>query len=191
MSDTTACPVEGRIAISTRTALTVIVGAALMTLAAKVQVPFWPVPMTLHTLAVMTFAVAFGPRIAVSIFLTYLAAGVVGLPVLSGSPERGVGLAYMVGPTGGYLLGYLVASWLVGRLALGKGTFGRVGAMLAGMLPVYAIGAAWLTIYVPVDRVLTVGVMPFLLGDLVKISVVATGSALLTTSLTGFRAKGK
>jgi biotin transport system substrate-specific component len=79
----------------------------------------------------------------------------------------------------------------VGRLALGKGSLGRVGAMLAGMLPVYAIGAAWLTIYVPVDRVLTVGVMPFLLGDLVKIGVVATGSALLTTSLTGFRAKGK
>jgi hypothetical protein len=74
MSDTTASPVEGRIAISTRTALTVIVGAALMTLAAKVQVPFWPVPMTLHTLAIMTFAVAFGPRIAISIFLTYLAA---------------------------------------------------------------------------------------------------------------------
>ena len=168
MSDTTASPVEGRIAISTRTALTVIVGAALMTLAAKVQVPFWPVPMTLHTLAVMTFAVAFGPRIAVSVFLTYLAAGVAGLPVFSGSPERSVGLAYMVGPTGGYLLGYLVASWLVGWLALGKRTFGRIGAMLAGILTVYATGAAWLTIYVPVDRVLTVGVMPFLLGDLVK-----------------------
>jgi biotin transport system substrate-specific component len=97
----------------------------------------------------------------------------------------------MVGPTGGYLLGYLVASWVVGRLALGKGTFGRVGAMLAGLLPVYAIGAAWLTTYVPVDQVLAVGVMPFLLGDLVKIGVVATGSALLTTSLTGFRGKRK
>jgi biotin transport system substrate-specific component len=148
MSDTTAWPVEGRIALSTRTTLTIMVGAALMTLAAKVQVPFWPVPMTLHTMAVMAFAVAFGPRIAVSIFLTYLAAGAAGLPVFSGSPERGAGLAYMVGPTGGYLLGYLVASWLVGRLALGKGIYGRVGAMLAGMLTVYAIGAAWLTIYV-------------------------------------------
>ena len=98
MSDTTAWPAEGRIAISTRTALTVIVGAAHTTLAAKVQVPFWPVPMTLHTLAVMTFAVALGPHIAVSILLTYLAAGVAGLPVFSGSPERGVGLAYLVGP---------------------------------------------------------------------------------------------
>jgi biotin transport system substrate-specific component len=189
MSDTSAWPVEGRTALSARTALTVIVGAALMTLAAKVQVPFWPVPMTLHTLAVMAFAVAFGPRIAVSIFLTYLAAGAAGLPVFSGSPERGAGLAYMVGPTGGYLLGYLVASWLVARLALGKGTFGRVGAMVAGVLPVYAIGAAWLTTYVPVEKVLAVGVMPFLLGDLVKIGVVATGSALLATSLTRFRAK--
>jgi biotin transport system substrate-specific component len=189
MSDTTAWPVEGRIALSTRTTLTIMVGAALMTLAAKVQVPFWPVPMTLHTMAVMAFAVAFGPRIAVSIFLTYLAAGAAGLPVFSGSPERGAGLAYMVGPTGGYLLGYLVASWLVGRLALGKGIYGRVGAMLAGMLTVYAIGAAWLTIYVPVDRVLTVGVIPFLLSDLVKIGVVAIGSALVAISLIRFRAK--
>jgi biotin transport system substrate-specific component len=189
MSDTTAWPVEGRIALSTRTTLTIMVGAALMTLAAKVQVPFWPVPMTLHTMAVMAFAVAFGPRIAVSIFLTYLAAGAAGLPVFSGSPERGAGLAYMVGPTGGYLLGYLVASWLVGRLALGKGIYGRVGAMLAGMLTVYAIGAAWLTIYVPVDQVLAVGVIPFLLSDLVKIGVVAIGSALVAISLIRFRAK--
>src|ERR1700734_3286333 len=140
MSDTTACPVEGRIAISTRTALTVIVGATLMTLAAKVQIPFWPVPMTLHTLAVMAFAVAFGPRLAASIFLAYLAAGAAGLPVFSGSPERGVGLAYIVGPTGGYLAGYLVACWLVGVLAAGKGALGRLGAMLIGMASVYGLG---------------------------------------------------
>lgn len=139
--------VESRPTSPVQTALTIIAGAALMTVAAKTQIPFWPVPMTLHTLAVMAFAVAFGPRIAVSIFLTYLAAGAAGLPVFSGSPERGIGLAYMTGPTGGYLLGYLIASWLVGTLALGKGTLAHMGAMLAGLVVVYGLGAAWLAAY--------------------------------------------
>ena len=191
MSDATARPIDARPRISTRTVVTVIVGAALMTLAAKVQIPFWPVPMTLHTMAVMAFAVAFGPCIATSVFLTYLAAGAAGLPVFSGSPERGIGLAYLVGPTGGYLLGYLVASWLVGTLAAGKGTAGRLGAMLAGMLPIYGFGAAWLAVYVPVDQLLTVGVLPFLLGDLVKIGSVAAIGMVLPASLVRLLGKGR
>ncbi|PRD43502.1 biotin transporter BioY [Phyllobacterium phragmitis] len=189
MSDTASRQIEARSGISTRTVVTVIAGAALMTLAAKVQIPFWPVPMTLHTMAVMAFAVAFGPRIAVSIFLTYLAAGAAGLPVFSGSPERGIGLAYMVGPTGGYLLGYLIASWLVGVLATGKGTAGRLGAMLVGMLPIYGFGAAWLAAYVPVNQVLAAGVLPFLLGDLVKIVAVAAINMVLPATIARFRGK--
>ncbi|MGV1765776.1 biotin transporter BioY [Rhizobium rhizogenes] len=189
MTHPTASPVESRLASPVRTALTIIAGAALMTIAAKTQIPFWPVPMTLHTLAVMAFAIAFGPRIAVSIFLTYLAAGAAGLSVFSGSPERGIGLAYMVGPTGGYLAGYLAASWLVGTLALGKGTFGRVSAMLIGLVTVYALGAAWLAAYVPLDRLLSVGVVPFLLGDLMKIGLVAAGAAMLPATFTQLRGK--
>lgn len=180
MTDTAVRPIQNRLGISTKTAVTVIAGAAMMTLAAKVQIPFWPVPMTLHTMAVMGFAVAFGPRIAVSIFLTYLAAGAAGLPVFSGSPERGIGLAYMAGPTGGYLIGYLVASWLVGVLARGRGMLGRACAMLAGLAAIYAIGAAWLAAYIfPASQIFAVGVMPFLLGDLLKIGVVTAGSLLL------------
>ncbi|WP_298379700.1 biotin transporter BioY [Azospirillum sp.] len=162
-----------------RTLLTVLAGAALVTLAAKTQIPFWPVPMTLHTLAVMALAVAFGPRVAVSILLTYLASGVAGLPVFSGAPERGVGLAYMAGPTGGYLLGYLAAAGAVGALARGASFLGRVGAMLVGLALVYLLGVAWLAVFVPVDKLLAVGVAPFLLGDLLKIGVVAVGGALL------------
>jgi biotin transport system substrate-specific component len=191
MSDTAARPIENRIAPTLQTALTITAGAALMTLAAKVQIPFWPVPVTLHTMAVMAFAVAFGPRIAASIVLAYLAAGAAGLPVFSGSPERGIGLAYMVGPTGGYLVGYLIASCIVGMLAAGKGTLGRVGAMLAGMVPIYAIGAAWLAVYVPAGQILAVGVMPFLLGDLVKIGVVAAAGMVLPASFAWLRSKGE
>jgi len=184
-----ADPIESRSTSPVRTALTIIAGAALMTVAAKTQIPFWPVPMTLHTLAVMAFAVAFGPRIAVAIFLTYLAAGAAGLPVFSGSPERGIGLAYITGPTGGYLVGYLLASWLAGTLALGKGTLGRIGAMLAGLVVVYALGAAWLAAYVPLDRLLSVGVIPFLLGDLLKIGLVTVSGAVLPAMFAQFRGK--
>lgn len=187
MGEAASRPAETRFAMSARTALTIIAGTALMTLAAKIQIPFWPVPMTLHTMAVMGFAVAFGPRIAVSIFLAYLAAGAAGLPVFSGSPERGIGLAYLAGPTGGYLLGYLIASWLVGALATGKGTLGRFGAMLAGMVPVYAIGAAWLAVYVPAGQLLALGVLSFLPGDLVKIGVVAAAGAVLPAAFAWLR----
>ncbi|KXG88056.1 biotin transporter BioY [Agrobacterium bohemicum] len=163
-----------------RTFLTVITGVALMTLAAKVQIPFWPVPMTLHSMAALGFAVVLGPRMATAIFVGYLAAGAAGLPVFSGTPERGIGIAYMMGPTGGYLAGYLVACGLTGWLAAGKGVIGRFGAMLAGLGVVYALGIAWLALYVPADKLLAAGVLPFLMGDLVKIGIVALGSLMLS-----------
>lgn len=160
----------------------VLLGTALMTLAAKTQIPFWPVPMTLHVVAVMAFAVLLGPRMATGIFITYLAAGAAGLPVFSGSPERGIGLAYMMGPTGGYLAGFLVASYLVGVLSAGRGMIGRFGAMLAGLGVIYAGGLAWLSLWVPASGLLAAGIAPFILGDLVKIAVVAIGCSLITHS---------
>ncbi len=162
-----------------RQALMIVAGVALMTLAAKTQVPFWPVPMTLHTLAVMGFAVAFGPRMACAIFIAYLATGAAGLPVFSGSPERGIGLAYMIGPTGGYLAGFLVASWLTGWLAQNGTLLRRLFAMLAGLVVVYTFGMAWLVAFLPTAKLFSVGVAPFILGDLVKIGVVAAASMLL------------
>lgn len=164
-----------------------LAGAALMTLAAKTQVPFWPIPMTLHTLAVMAFAVTLGPRLAVSIFATYLAAGAMGLPVFSGTPERGIGLIYMTGPTGGYLVGYLIASWLVGVLAAGRGTAGRLGAMLVGLVPIFGLGTAWLSVHVPAGQLWAVGVVPFLPGDLVKIGIVAAAGMVLPPALARLR----
>lgn len=169
---------SGRKAALVRDGVTVLAGAVLMTLAAKVQIPFWPVPMTLHTMAVMAFAVAFGPRVAVAIFSAYLAAGMAGLPVFSGTPERGIGLAYMAGPTGGYLLGYLLASWAVGAMAQGGGFVRRLAAMLAGLAIVYACGIAWLAQFVPADRLISAGIVPFIPADLAKIAVVALAANL-------------
>lgn len=152
-------------------------GAALITLGAKVQIPFWPVPMTLHTLAVFFLAAALGPRLGTAAMATYLAAGAIGLPVFSGTPERGIGLAYMAGPTGGYLLGYLLSTAVVGWLGRGRGWIGQALAMLAGLAIVYALGLAWLARFVPLSGVIAAGFTPFILGDLIK---VALASGLVT-----------
>ncbi len=152
-------------------------GALLITLGAKVQIPFWPVPMTLHTLAVFLLAAALGPRLGLAAMAAYLTAGALGLPVFSGTPERGIGLAYMAGPTGGYLAGYLLGAGLTGWLAQGRGLIGRVLAMLAGLAVVYALGLAWLATFVPAQTLLAAGFTPFILGDLVKL---ALASGLIT-----------
>lgn len=156
----------------------VLLGVVLMTLAAKTQIPFWPVPMTLQTMAVLGFAVLAGPRVATAIMAAYLVAGATGLPVFAGSPERGLGIAYMAGPTGGYLAGFLLASWLTGTLAAGRGLLGRSLALLAGAVAIYGLGVAWLAFFVPADKLLAIGVLPFLLGEATKIAMVIAASAL-------------
>ncbi|MFV0280685.1 MAG: biotin transporter BioY [Rhodoblastus sp.] len=166
-----------------RTIATIILGAALITLCAKLRTPSWPVPMTLHTLAVMAIAVTVGPRLATATFFAYLAAGAAGLPVFSGTPERGIGLAYMAGPTGGYLLGFLAASWVTGSLAQNRGPVGKALAMIAGLGVIYAVGLPWLGLYVPAGQIIPLGFMPFILGDLINIALVAFGAALIPARL--------
>ncbi|MFB2533218.1 biotin transporter BioY [Paracoccus sp. p4-l81] len=165
-----------------------LLGAVLITLGAKVQIPFWPVPMTLHTLAVFLLAATLGPRLGMAAMAAYLTAGAAGLPVFSGSPERGIGLAYMAGPTGGYLAGFLLGAgltgWLVKARGMGAGLPGRFLAMLAGLVPVYALGLAWLAAFVPMSSLLTAGLTPFILGDLVKLAL----AALLAGGLSRLRA---
>lgn len=168
-----------------KTAVTIVLGVALITLCAKLRVPSWPVPMTLHMLAVMALSVTLGPRLAAATLLSYLAAGAAGWPVFSGTPERGIGLAYMVGPTGGYLLGFLAASWITGTLARGRGVVGRTLAMLAGLAVIYSAGLSWLALYVPANQLIALGLAPFLPGDLTSIAIVAVGGALLPARLRG------
>ena len=155
----------------------VVAASLLIWLSAKIVVPFFPVPMTLQTLAVLSLASALGPRLGISAVALYLVEGVCGLPVFAGSPEKGVGLAYMMGPTGGYLLGMLPAAALAGILAR-RGWDRHVGltalSMVAGNLVIYAFGIAWLGTVVGWDKpVLTWGLYPFLLGDLLKIAIAA------------------
>ncbi len=156
--------------------LAVVVSSLLLWASAKVQLPFWPVPMTLQTLAVLAIAGALGRRLGLAAVALYLAEGAAGLPVFAGAPERGLGLAYMAGPTGGYLLGFLLAALIVGSLA-GRGPAARPAGlfllMLAGLAAVHIPGALWLARFVGPENAIAFGVAPFVPGDVLKAAVVA------------------
>ena len=159
-----------------RTLLLVVAGTALLTLSAKVNIPFYPVPMTMQTFAVLVVGMAFGPSLAIVTVGLYLLQGALGLPVFSGTPARGIGWAYMMGPTGGYLLGFLVASGVVGVLAQ-RGfdrSFGMtLAAMTVGTLVIFTFGFAWLAGLIGMEKAWTFGVEPFLLAAAFKIVLAA------------------
>ena len=158
----------------------------LLALSAHVSVPFWPVPMTMQTLAVLMIAGLAGPWRASGAMLTYLAEGALGLPVFAGTPARGLGLAYLAGPTGGYLAGMLVAAAVVGWLAR-RAAFrpaALLGAMTLGSLLVYALGATWLAAFVGPAKAVALGVQPFLAGDAVK-TALATAAVLAARQMRG------
>ena len=96
--------------------LIVVLGSILLTVSAKIKIPFYPVPMTMQTFVVLFLGVSFGYKIAITTVSIYLLEGLLGLPVFSNSPEKGVGLAYFVGPTMGYLIGFLFAAFFAGYL---------------------------------------------------------------------------
>ncbi|MCL6284699.1 biotin transporter BioY [Ruegeria sp. 2012CJ41-6] len=177
LPQSSALPAVGSVGLPGQ-ALRVVAGVLLLTLSAKVQVPFWPVPMTLQVAAVMALAAAYGLRLGTATVLGYLMVGALGFPVFAGTPEKGVGLAYMVGGTGGYLLGFVVAAVIVGWAADHLRKLFLWPAMLVGLAMIYALGLGWLAQFVPGDKLLAYGFTPFIAGDLVKIvlaSVVVLG----------------
>jgi biotin transport system substrate-specific component len=153
--------------------LVALVGSGLLWLSAKIQVPFWPVPMTFQTATVMLLGIALGWRLALGTVFLYLAEGAAGLPVFAGTPQNGLGLAYMAGPTGGYLLGFAAAACVSGWATLRSGS---VLVMAAGLLlatmTVYVFGGSWLSLFVGPVRAFEFGVLPFLLGDALKLLLV-------------------
>ena len=98
----------------TKIILVSVLGTLLLTISAKIKIPFYPVPMTMQTFVVLSLGIAFGARIGLLTVSLYLLEGIVGLPVFAGTPEKGVGLIYFTGPTGGYLVGVLIAVYIAG-----------------------------------------------------------------------------
>ena len=156
---------------------TVLIGSALLTVSAKLSVPFYPVPLSLQTLVVLCLGLVLGPRLAGLTVLAYLVEGALGLPVFAGTPAQGIGIAYMMGPTGGYLLGFLVAAVYTGHLARrrwDRSIVWTVAAMLIGNLIIYTFGLLWLGSVIGWNKpLLALGLFPFLLGDALKIGVAA------------------
>jgi biotin transport system substrate-specific component len=149
----------------------VLAGTLALTLSARAQIPFWPVPMTLQSLVVLAMASALGGRLAVAAVALYLAEGALGLPVFAGAPERGLGLAYMVGPTGGYLAGFLAAAALVGRAAdrgWDRSAWRLLVVMSLGHALIFAFGFAWLAMLSGPGAAWTFGVAPFALATGIK-----------------------
>ena len=159
-----------------------LVGSLLLTVSAKIEIPFIPVPLTMQTFAVLVLGMAFGWRVGMATVLLYIAQGAFGLPVFAGTPEKGIGLAYMMGPTGGYLLGFVLAAGVCGWLAE-QGWDRNLGttalAMLIGNIVIYAPGLLWLGSLFGWDKpILEWGLTPFLLGDAVKLALAAVAMPL-------------
>ena len=162
-------PQEGLSRLVTQAVLAVA-GSLLLAVSSKISVPFWPVPMTMQTLALFVIAAAYGRNLATATMLLYLAEGAIGLPVFA----KGGGLAYLAGPTAGYLLAYPIAAAIVGWAAdrgLDRNPFRLFGAMLVGEVVILGLGAAWLGYLFGVEKALAGGVGPFVVVDIVKIAL--------------------
>ena len=171
-----------------RIAALTIGGALALTLAAKIQVPFYPVPMTLQTLVLLAMSAAFGARLAGATLGLYLAEGLAGLPVFAGASA---GPAYMMGPTGGYLAGYLVAAALIGWLAdRGWDRSGPrlLAAMSLGHVVVFVFGFAWLATLIGAEKAWAGGVAPFFAATVVKTLL---AWAIVAAAWRGVGASGK
>ena len=154
-----------------------VLGSLILWASAKISVPFWPVPMTLQTGAVALLAAAYGWRLGAATVVLYLLQGALGIPVFEGTPAKGIGLAYMIGTTGGYLIGFAVAAAVVGWLVeqgFDRNPVKLFGAMVLGDAFIFALGILWLGTVIGWDKpVLQYGLYPFILGDLVKLALAA------------------
>lgn len=151
-------------------------GTLLLTLSAKTKVVLGPVDMSLQTLAIFLIAATFGMRLGVATLLLYLAEGAMGWPVFQGTPEKGVGIAYMMGTTGGYLAGFVVAAAIVGWAAdrgLDRSIVKFLGALLVAEFAIMLLGFAWLATIIGAEKSWQFGVLPFIVPDLIKVGIAA------------------
>ena len=168
----------------TRSLLIVILGSILLTISAKIKIPFYPVPMTMQTFVVLFLGISFGYKIGVATVILYLLEGIVGLPVFSNSPEKGLGIAYFVGPTMGYLIGFVFASFLAGYLKYNSNFVFTFIKLTLSTSIIYILGILWLGNLIGWEKpIFQLGVFPFLLAELFKILLLT----LLVNKILKFR----
>ncbi|MCV2891522.1 biotin transporter BioY [Lentibacter sp. XHP0401] len=164
-------------ALWVKRAALVIAGVMTLAVSAKIAVPMWPVPITMGTFAVLALGAAYGPRLGLATIGAYLMLGVMGFDVFVGSSAETYGLTYMMGGTGGYLVGYVLATLALGTLARAgwdRSAGKMAGAMLIGNALIYVPGLIWLGMLYGFDKpLLAWGLTPFLVGDAVKLVLAA------------------
>ena len=162
----------------------IFVGSVILAISSKIKIPFYPVPMTMQTFVVLFLGISFGYKIGLATVILYLLEGIVGLPVFSNSPEKGIGLIYFTGPTMGYLIGFLSACFLASFVKLNDNYFLIFIKLILSVSTIYILGVLWLGTLIGWDKpIIQLGVMPFLLAEIFKIALLA----LLTKKIIKFR----
>ena len=154
--------------------LAIVLGSIALTISAKIKIPFYPVPMTMQTFVVLFLGISLGYKIGLATIGLYLLEGIVGLPVFSNSPEKGVGLLYFTGPTMGYLIGFLIACYLASMIKFEDSYFVILGKLVFATSTIYILGLLWLGTLIGWDKpIFALGAKPFLLAEIFKISILA------------------
>ena len=150
--------------------LAAVLGTLLLTISAKIKIPFYPVPMTMQTFVVLFLGITLGRKIGLLTISLYLFEGIFGLPVFAGTPEKGIGLVYFTGPTMGYLIGFLVAVYFSGLFKYDKGLINTFLKLIFSVSFIYIFGLIWLGAFIGWDKpIFKLGAEPFLLAELFKI----------------------
>ena len=149
--------------------LVTVLGTLLLTISAKIKIPFYPVPMTMQTFVVLFLGITLGPKIGLFTVSLYLFEGICGLPVFAGTPEKGIGLVYFAGPTMGYLIGFLVAVYFSGSFKYDRGPINTFLKLIFSLSFIYIFGLIWLGTLIGWDKpIFKLGAEPFLLAELFK-----------------------
>ncbi len=150
-----------------------LIGSIILAISSKIKIPFYPVPMTMQTLVVLILGIVFGWKLGLATVSLYLFEGIIGLPVFSGTPEKGLGLVYFTGPTMGYLLGFLVAVYISGKFNYDSNLIKNFLKLLLATSFIYILGMTWLGTLVGWDKpIFQLGAQPFLLAELFKILII-------------------
>ena len=154
--------------------LAILLGSVALTISAKIKIPFYPVPMTMQTFVVLFLGVSLGYKIGLASVALYLFEGIMGLPVFSNSPEKGVGLIYFTGPTMGYLIGFLTASFLASKINSKDSFFLVLSKLVVATSTIYILGLLWLGTLIGWDKpIFALGAKPFLLAEIFKLVLLA------------------
>ena len=157
-----------------KSVLAIILGSIALTISAKIKIPFYPVPMTMQTFVVLFLGVSLGYKIGLASIGLYLFEGILGLPVFSNSPEKGVGLVYFTGPTMGYLIGFLTAGYLASKVDNKDSFLIVLAKLIVATSTIYIFGLLWLGTLIGWDKpIITLGAQPFLLAEAFKIVLLA------------------